>query len=161
IRPRGGALWPAALPMIPYMQANLARKRGGLARADAIIAVSSRMAADLRARAPEAAATRMEVIPNPVAIAALRKRALTTARPLAGPYALYLGKLAPNKGTSHLIRTVERAGLDWPLVVAGDGPERAALERAASGSTRDVRFIGWIDQEAAAAWLAHASVLVF
>src|ERR1700752_1097117 len=31
IRPRGGPLWPLALPMIPYMRANLARKRSGLA----------------------------------------------------------------------------------------------------------------------------------
>ena len=44
IRPRGGALWPLALPMIPYMRANLARKRSGLARADAVIAVSSTIA---------------------------------------------------------------------------------------------------------------------
>ena len=50
IRPRGGALWPLALPMIPYMQLNLARKRTGLARADAIVAVSSTIAADLRAQ---------------------------------------------------------------------------------------------------------------
>ena len=29
IRPRAGALWPLALPMIPYMRANLAAKRTG------------------------------------------------------------------------------------------------------------------------------------
>ena len=39
IAPRAGAFWPAALPMIPYMRANLTRKREGLARADAVIAV--------------------------------------------------------------------------------------------------------------------------
>jgi len=161
VRPRAGALWPAALPMIPYMRANLGRKRRGLARADVIIAVSSRMADDLRTRAPEIAATRLETIPNPVAVADLRARAFTTPRPLTSPYALYLGKLAPNKGTSHLIRVAARAGLDWPLVIAGDGPERALLEREAARSGRDVRFVGWVDQEAASAWLAHASVLVF
>jgi glycogen synthase len=161
VRPRAGALWPAALPMIPYMQANLARKRQGLARADAIIAVSSTMAADLRVRAPEIAATRLEIIPNPVGVEALRALAFATRRPLTSPYALYLGKLAPNKGTSHLVRIAERAGLDWPLVVAGDGPERPRLEREAARSDRDVRLVGWIDHEAAAAWLAHASILVF
>jgi hypothetical protein len=31
IRPRAGAAWPLALPMIPYMRANLSRKRSGLA----------------------------------------------------------------------------------------------------------------------------------
>ena len=46
---------------------------------------------------------------------------------MAGPYALYLGKLAPNKGTAHLVDIAERAELDWPLVIAGDGPERDAI----------------------------------
>jgi glycosyltransferase involved in cell wall biosynthesis len=161
IQPRGGALWPAALPMIPYMRANLARKRSGLAAADAIIAVSTTIAADLKARAPEIAATRMEIIPNPVNVSDLRERAARAAAPMPGPYALYLGKLAPNKGTSHLVSVVERAGLDWPLVIAGDGPDRSTIEAAAAASARDVRLIGWIDRGATAAWLAHASMLVF
>jgi glycosyltransferase involved in cell wall biosynthesis len=161
VRPRAGALWPAALPMIPYMRGNLDRKRRGLAAADAIIAVSSTIAADLRARAPEIAGTRLEVIPNAVDIEGLRARAISTPRPLAGPYALYLGKLAPNKGTSHLVPVVERSGLDWPLVVVGDGPDRTAIETAAAASGRDIRLIGWVDQEAAAAWLGHASLLLF
>jgi glycosyltransferase involved in cell wall biosynthesis len=80
---------------------------------------------------------------------------------MAGPYALYVGKLAPNKGTSHLVPTVERAALDWPLVIAGDGPDREAVAANAARSTRDVRLIGWVDQTAAAAWMAHASMLIF
>jgi glycosyltransferase involved in cell wall biosynthesis len=161
IRPRGGALWPLALPMIPYMRANLARKRSSLADADAVIAVSSTIAADLRARAPELSATRLEVIPNPVDVSALRATAAATTPLMEGPYALYLGKLAPNKGTAHLPAIVERAGLDWPLVVAGDGPDRAELEVKARQSARDIRLVGWVDQRQAAAWLAHASMLIF
>ena len=161
VRPHAGVLWPAAWPMIPYMRANLRRKRRGLAAADAIVAVSSTIAADLRARAPEIAGTRLEIIPNPVNIGALGATAAASARPMPGPYALYLGKLAPNKGTSHLIRTIERAELDWPLVIAGDGPERGAIADAAARSPRDVRLTGWVDQPAAAAWMAHASMLIF
>lgn len=161
IRPRAGAFWPAAVPMIPYMRANLERKRRGIAGADAIVAVGSTIARDLRERAPEIAATRLEVIPNPVDVEGLRSRALAAARPMTGPYALYLGKLAPNKGTSHLVEVVERAGLDWPLVVAGDGPERGVVEAAAARSKTGVRVLGWIDRDATAAWLAHASLLVF
>lgn len=159
IRPHGGMLWPAALPMIPYMRANLARKRTGLAAADAIVAVSSTIGADLRARAPEIASTRLEIIPNAVNVTDLRDRAAATTAPMAGPYALYVGKLAPNKGTSLLVPTVERAGLDWPLVIAGDGPERAAIEAAATG--RNVHVLGWIDRDATTAWMAHASMLIF
>jgi glycosyltransferase involved in cell wall biosynthesis len=161
IRPRAGAAWPLALPMIPYMRRNLAAKRSGLARASAVIAVSTTIAADLRARAPELAATRLRIIPNPVNLADLRARAGRQAPPLDRPYALYLGKLAPNKGTSHLVDIVERAGLDWPLVIAGDGPEHAAIAAAAARSTRDIRLVGWVDQNEAAAWLAHASMLIF
>lgn len=161
VRPHAGVLWPAALPMIPYMRANLARKRRGLSGADAIVAVSSTIAADLRARAPEIGGTRLEIVPNPVDIAALRAAAAASAPPLSGPYALYIGKLAPNKGSSVLVRTVERARLDWPLVIAGDGPEREATAADAARSDRDVRLIGWIDQAAAAAWMAHASMLIF
>ena len=32
VRPHAGALWPLALPMIPYMRANLRRKRAGSRR---------------------------------------------------------------------------------------------------------------------------------
>lgn len=161
IRPRAGLAWPAALPMIPYMRGNLGRKRRGLAAADAVIAVSSTIAADLRERAPELAGTRLDVIPNPVDIGDLRARAARAPRPLEGPYALYLGKLAPNKGTAHLVDVAERAALPWPLVVVGDGPDRPALEARARRSRRDIRFTGWVDQASATGWLAHAGLLVF
>jgi len=161
IRPRAGVLWPAALPMIPYMRANLGRKRRGLADADAIIAVSSAIGADLRSRAPEIAGTRLEVIPNAVNIAVLRARASAAPPPMIGPYALYLGKLAPNKGTSHLVRVAELARLDWPLVIAGDGPQRSEIAADAARSERDIRLLGWIDQADTIAWMAHASMLVF
>jgi glycosyltransferase involved in cell wall biosynthesis len=147
--------------MIPYMQANLTRKRRGLAAADAVIAVSSVIARDLRARAPELGATRIEIIPNPLDIEKLRAEAAVADRPFDGPYALYLGKLAPNKGSSHLIRVAANAGLSWPLVVAGDGPERAALESEARQLGRDVRFTGWLDHHQALRWLAHCSMLIF
>ena len=157
IRPRAGPLWPLALPMIPYMRRNLTTKREGLARADTVIAVSRRIAADLVERAPELSATRMQVIPNPVNVHALRATARTEGR----PYALYLGKLAPNKGTSFLVDTVRTADLDWPLVVAGDGPDRAALEAEAAASGRAIEFTGWVDKEASARLLANASMLIF
>ena len=161
IQPRAGGAWPLALPMIPYMRRNLSRKQQGLAAADAVIAVSSRIASDLRNRAPELAHTRMELIPNPVDIAQLRADAARSPRPLGEPYALYLGKLAPNKGTANLLQVADSAGLPWPLVVAGDGPDRGALEAEAIRGGRNVRFTGWVERHDAIAWLAHASLLIF
>src|SRR4026209_2278101 len=107
------------------MQSNLAGKRGVLARGGAVIAVSHRIATDLRARAPELGSTRIEVIPNAVNVAAIRDVARVPSRDahLAEQmYAVYVGKLAPNKGTRHLIDVITRADLDWPLIVVGDGP---------------------------------------
>ena len=147
--------------MIPYMRANLTRKQRGIAGADAIIAVSSTIADDLRARSPGIAAARIEIIPNAVNVAALRERAAASAPPLPGPYAVYLGKLAPNKGTGNLVGIIERAGLDWPVVIAGDGPERDKVAAGAAQSDRDIRMVGWVDQRAATAWMGHASMLIF
>jgi glycogen(starch) synthase len=162
IQPRAGTLWPLALPMIPYMRSNLAGKRSGLARANAVIAVSGRIAADLRARAPELAHTRVEVIPNAVNVGALRAAAEDGGlRTEDGPYALYLGKIAPNKGTSYLIDVITRAELPWKLIVAGDGPDRSAVEREARRAGREVEFTGWVDKEAAAKLLAGAAMLIF
>ena len=167
VRPRAGAMWPLAVPMIPYMRANLQAKRTGLAGADAIIAVSTQIASDLRARAPELASARIEVIPNPVDVSALRRaegggtRSGEATADDTEPYALYLGKIAPNKGTQYLVDVVTKADLDWTLVVAGDGPDRATLERDARASGRAIEFRGWMDKQEAARLLAGASLLIF
>ncbi len=161
IQPRAGAAWPAALPMIPYMRANLGAKRAGLARADAVIAVSSRIASDLRARAPELADTRIEVIPNPVNVAALRRAGRGQLKTGGAPYALYLGKLAPNKGARYLVDVVTKADLDWTVIVAGDGPDRAVLEENARASGRTIEFRGWVDKDESTRLLAGASMLIF
>jgi glycosyltransferase involved in cell wall biosynthesis len=93
-----------------------------------------------------------------VDVAGLRHRAAATTRPLSQPYALYLGKIARNKGTDHLLRVVREAELQWPLVIAGDGPDRAALEAEAPQTGGDVRFTGWLESEEAMRWLAHAAM---
>ncbi len=165
VRAHAGPAWPAALPAIPYMRANLRWKAGALAEADAIVAVSAVMARDLVARAPALAGRRLEVIPNPVDLTTL-DRARQTPRPATavepgGPYAIYVGKLAFNKGVHHLIPAAIAARLPWPLIVVGDGPDRPAVERAARAAGLDVRFTGWLDRPATLAHVAHAALLVF
>ncbi len=59
----------------------------------------------------------------------------------SGSYALVVSRLAPEKGVDVAIDACRIAGV--PLVVAGDGPERDALQaRAGDG---DVRFAGQVD----------------
>ena len=57
------------------------------------------------------------------------------------PYALVVSRLSPEKGIDVAIDACRRAGI--ALVVAGDGPERAALQARAGGS--EVRFAGHVD----------------
>ena len=161
VRPRAGAAAPAAWPLIPYMRRNLRTKRRTLARSHAIIAVSHAIADDLRARAPEIAGTPLYTIPNPVDLAPLDAAHDQAPRPMADPYLLYAGKIAVNKGVQFLVQAVKTAGISWPLVVAGDGPMRAAFETEAREAGLDVRVLGWLSRTETLAWMRHATVLAF
>jgi glycosyltransferase involved in cell wall biosynthesis len=77
------------------------------------------------------------------------------------PYALFVGKLARNKGVHSLVEVAERARLAMPLVLIGDGPERAPIEQAALAAKRDVKMLGWLDRPEVFRWLRHAAVLIF
>jgi len=58
----------------------------------------------------------------------------------AGRHALVVARLAPEKGVDVAIAACAAAGL--PLVVAGDGPERATLQARATGTA--TRFAGHV-----------------
>ena len=161
IRPRAGAAWPLAMPMIPYMRGNLRNKQRTLARAGAIVAVGSAIARDMRLRSAGLAADRVVTIPNPVDVAAIRAEADRRSAPLAAPYALYVGKLEPNKGVSKLLYATATAQLDVPLVIVGDGSERSRLERAARTARHEVHFMGWLPRPDVLGWMRHATLLVF
>jgi glycosyltransferase involved in cell wall biosynthesis len=58
-----------------------------------------------------------------------------------GNYALYFGRLAPEKGVATLIRSVAKSGIS--LKIAGVGPEDAALRQLASELQARVEFLGF------------------
>jgi len=161
VRPRARIAWPAAIPLIPYMRANLRRKQSSLARADALVAVSRRVAADLRRHAPDLIHSRIETVPNGVDVSAVRAVVKGSSSPTSQPYALFVGKLAKNKGAHLLVDVAERARLQMPLVAVGDGPERRVIEEAAIAAKRDVRVVGWQSRDAVFRWMYHAAVLIF
>ncbi len=72
-------------------------------------------------------------------------------------YVLYCGRLAPGKGAETLLRAHEAAGCKWPLVIAGTGPLKDALEQQ---FTRNVRFAGQLSGEAFRTAIAEAAVVV-
>jgi glycosyltransferase involved in cell wall biosynthesis len=143
------------------MRRNLRRKQASLAQADAIVAVSGFVASALRARAPELKRSRIEAIPNGVDVPGVRAEADATARPMPERYAVYVGKLAKNKGAHALVDVAGRARLEMPLIVIGDGPERRSIEQAASAAGRDVRILGWRERRDVFQWLRHAELLIF
>jgi glycosyltransferase involved in cell wall biosynthesis len=71
-----------------------------------------------------------------------------------GRHALVVSRLAPEKGVDVAIAACAAAGL--PLVVAGDGPQRAALEARAAGT--GTRFAGRVGREQLAALRAGAGL---
>jgi glycosyltransferase involved in cell wall biosynthesis len=71
-----------------------------------------------------------------------------------GEFVLAAGRLTPEKGFADVVDACARLGLD--LVVAGDGPERAALEARASNA----RFTGQIAPLELAELRARAAVAV-
>lgn len=79
--------------------------------------------------------------------------------PPGAPLVLAMGRLHPNKAFDVLLRAMTRM-LDVYLWIAGEGPERAALEAqaAALAVKPRVRFLGWRDD--VPALLAAADVLV-
>lgn len=58
------------------------------------------------------------------------------------PVVAFLGALAPEKGVDDLVAAVDRS---WHLLVAGDGPLRTDLERAASRRGIPAAFLGAVD----------------
>lgn len=71
---------------------------------------------------------------------------------------LSVGRLVPHKGMDVVIEAC--AALGRPLVIAGCGPERTALEKQASALGAEVRFVGFVDRDTLSALYRSASAVV-
>jgi glycosyltransferase involved in cell wall biosynthesis len=77
-------------------------------------------------------------------------------------YALFVGRLSPEKRVSTLLEAWKRCPLSVPMLVIGGGPDRAELEmQAARSGLRQVRFLGQLPRDATLAAIAKARFLVF
>lgn len=122
-------------------------------RADAVIAPSAGVGADLR-RLAGVSERRLHVIPNPVVTDDLAERIAEVPddpwfAPDETPVILGAGALHPRKDFATLIRafgTLREQGRDLRLVILGEGRERAALEELAEslGIGQHVRFPGHV-----------------
>jgi glycogen(starch) synthase len=131
----------------------------GERRADAVIALTPRLAGLIVATG--ARAEGVHVIPSGVPDGLFDASHPTEHEGLPPrPRVVFLGRLHPQKGVDVLLRAVATLpGVH--LVLAGDGPERAALHRLVDrlGLGDRVRFLGFVPRAQVPGLLAAADVL--
>ncbi|MBV8380871.1 MAG: glycosyltransferase family 4 protein [Paucibacter sp.] len=81
---------------------------------------------------------------------------------VSGRYLLSVGHLIPRKGHDIAIAALSGMPSDVNLLIAGEGPERAALQRQAEslGLAERVRFLGMVPQADLTWWYSAADQLV-
>jgi glycosyltransferase involved in cell wall biosynthesis len=136
-----------SLPEAAVYGAALALWQRRLAEQAHVVLVPSAFARErLRALGAPLPWERVRVLAPPLRpLAGLRSVALAPADrpgPASGSYALVASRLAVEKGVDVAIDACRIAGM--PLLIAGDGPERDALERRAAGG--EVRFLGRVQE---------------
>lgn len=146
--------------------ARRARVRAYLRRADTVVALSEEARRTLHTylRVP---LHRIAVVPNavpgsgfaPATPAEQAAARVAFGLPADAVVALYVGALVPEKGVADAIEAVAAAPA-LHLAIAGDGPERALLERtAARCAPGRVHFLGDLAAPAAAYRAADVAVL--
>lgn len=90
--------------------------------------------------------------PASEAIAALKAR-------YGGPFVLFTGRHRYYKGLPWLVEAAK--SIEAPVVIAGDGPERAAMEKLARSLGVPVHFPGHLEHGALVAHLHACELLVF
>jgi glycosyltransferase involved in cell wall biosynthesis len=141
-------LWPVAPLLPPFVGFELRRRADVLRSAKAVLAVSRHVAAALPLEVVHVVPNVLESpLPEPM------------PRPADVPerYVFFAGKLEPGKAPDRLLAILDAAGTDLPLLVAGTGSSSSELRSA----SRDVRLLGWVDEERVLALLEHADAVVF
>lgn len=138
---------------------NVPRSTGLLYRllyrhADKIICQSSAMADDL-ARKLGLESSQLAVLPNPVDVDGIRDVVAQTENVWtgSGPHVVAVGRLSPEKGFDLLLEALSSIEQSFPaikLVIAGTGPEEAALKSQCRrlGLDSAVRFAGQLNRPA-------------
>jgi glycogen(starch) synthase len=137
------AYW-AGIPLMPYMRRNVRRRQERLRQAAAVIAVS-RYIADVVVR-PIVGDAATHVIPNSIAADEVRRTAVEPpATALPERFLLFAGKLNALKGAEFALDVLSRIRHSIPLVMVGDGAQRAAIERRAREERLDIHFLPWAE----------------
>ena len=76
-----------------------------------------------------------------------------------GNYALFVGRLTPEKGISTLLAAWRQIGNEFPLQIAGDGPLASDVEKA-SREMENVTWLKWLPRAEILQRMKDASVLI-
>jgi starch synthase len=167
-------------PLRPWKREQLAGgydfslwlEKTALEMADAIIAVSSATKQDIE-RLFDVDPARVHVIHNGIDLKQYRKVDSTAALQRYGidqrkPYALFVGRIARQKGLHHFLRAIDFMDRDFQIVLcaaAPDTPElaeevRTAVERARAQRTGIIWIDEMLDQHVTCELYSHAAVFV-
>lgn len=154
-------LRPLVRAALPYVRANLARRGAALRAAGRTIAVSSHVAAVLRAGVP---GLEPVVIPNFIAnVEDGGRKAEQDATDRVADRdrtVLYVGKLEVHKGAD-LLPAAMAAAPGARLIVAGDGPLAATVARGCATRGVAVEMLGERPHDEVMALMRSAGVLLF
>ena len=77
-----------------------------------------------------------------------------------GKFALYVGRLAGEKGIATLLEAWEKYQLPYPLKIVGDGPDADSVKNAAQKQS-NIEWVGRVPNEEVYDWMGQAACLVF
>jgi phosphatidylinositol alpha-mannosyltransferase len=99
------------------------------------------------------------ISPNMVDLKKFRSIKTESRRTIDPQKIVFLGRLVKRKGVAEL----KKKKIDAELIIAGDGPDRSKLSELVQnlGLSRDVKFLGYIDERDKPALLASADVACF
>lgn len=78
----------------------------------------------------------------------------------SGGYALYVGRLSPEKGLDTLLAAWKQIGRDWSLKIVGDGPMSGEI-RSFCAERPEVEWLGAKSRDETARIMGDARVLIF
>ncbi|MEW6295830.1 MAG: glycosyltransferase family 4 protein [Candidatus Diapherotrites archaeon] len=120
-------------------------------KADRIIALSSEIKKIIQSKVREK--EKVEFIPNFVNTKIFAPKKKIPNR------ILFAGRLAKEKGLDLLLNAL-KAEKDYELIIAGEGPERKALEQLASRNKIKAKFLGFVPHKELPALFSSASIFV-
>jgi starch synthase len=167
-------------PLRPWKREQLAGgydfslwvEKTALEMADAIIAVSGATKQDIE-RLFDVDPSRVHVIHNGIDLNQYRKIASTAALEHysidpSKPYALFVGRIARQKGLHHLLRSIDFMDRNFQVVLCAAAPDtlelaaevRTAVERAKAQRGGIIWIDEMVDQQVACELYSHAAVFV-